>query len=269
MTDNSVNPITAEERELLMSANRARSRILRKSSRNTKEEVSPEEYAERLKNSLRKDATLLNTVREDTVEKSVKKWAEMVDKTFAEATTEMPQIVDRVNRHVRRQGLHKTSIVLYGDQLGRGKTWQAYAYLNSIVAKGVATPGQIFYGTEGSTMSAISNSGYERADRTNDLLRDSHRFFFIDDVGQGHYFKEQNRHDVWYALIDQVYTKQLTLVLTTNLAFNEKELGAWIGFRAFDRLKSLVGEDGSIRITGVNRREEVLKNNEQKYLGKK
>ena len=269
MTDNSpTSSISAAERELLMSANSARRRILRNQPLNQKEVVTPEEYAERLRNSLRKDATLLTMVKEDTIEKSVKKWAATVDATFSHAATETPAIVDRVSRLKRRQGLHKTSIVLYGDQLGRGKTWNAYAYLNQIVAVGAATPGQIVYGTEGSTMSALANSGYQRTDNTNEFLRESHKFFFIDDVGQGYYFKEQARHEVWYALIDHVYTRQQTLILTTNLAFNERELGGWIGFRAFDRLKSLVGDDGAIRVTGVNRREEVLRQNEEQYRNK-
>lgn len=261
-------PLTPEEKKLAANAANARRRHLRGKVEKPAP-VTPEQYAERLKNSLRKDATLMDTVRDSNIAKEKAKWSKRVRTTFAEASSDMPVVLERVERLRVKRGLHKTSIVFSGAELGRGKTWQAYSYLNQVIASGGGTSGQIIFGTEGATIARIATSGFERAGNMRELLQESHRFFFIDDVGQGYYYKEESRHEVWFELIDHIYTQQLTLILTTNLAFTEQSLGKWIGFRAFDRLKSLVGDDGFVAMSGINKREEVLRENEAKFQNQK
>ena len=74
---------------------------------------------------------------------------------------------------------------------------------------------------------------------------------------------------MWYELIDHIYSHQLTLIITTNLELNERSLGKWIGVRAFDRMKSLVGNDGVLEPGKVNRREGVLERHEEEYRSSK
>lgn len=272
MTD-ATAPQTPEERAILRNAATARRRHLRGHVEKPAP-VTAEEYAQRLKNSLRKDATLMDTVRESNITKEKAKWGERLKyaSTFRQARTELPAILERVERLRNKRGLHKTSICLSGQQLGRGKTWQGYAYLNQLIEAGGATSGQVVFGTEGATTSNIATSGYERSEKMREFIRDSHKVFFIDDVGQGYYYKAETRHEIWYELINHIYTNQLTLIITTNLFFKETgkdSLGEWMGIRAFDRLKSLCGEDGHVQISGVNRREAVSRENEEKYLNKK
>jgi DNA replication protein DnaC len=230
--------------------------------------VTPEEFNKRLDQSLRKDATLMRVVKDDRINKEKQLWAKRVNNTFMNATSERPVILDRVRRMQTHQGLHKTSLIFAGEKYGRGKTWEAYSYLNSLVNTGAVTAGQVAFGTEAATISRICNSGYERDDRMHEWLRESNKVFFIDDVGQGYYFKDKSRLDAWFQFIDHVYTNQLSLVMTTNLTFAESgqnSLGSWIGPAAFDRVKSLCGNDGYVLMNGANRRGEVLEQNEQSY----
>lgn len=230
-----------------------------------KGKVDSAEYLRRIEANRIKDLALLGNVNKRKADAAAKEWAKKVGPTFAHAKTEIPQVAERVERHRTRQGLHKTSIIFHGNQYGRGKTWAAHAYIKSLVELGIILPGQVFFGTESATLSRIANAGFNRSEEMFEMKRDSHKVFFIDDVGQGYFFKKEHREEVWYELIDHIYTKRLTLVLTTNLEFNENGLGAHIGGRAFDRLRTLVGDDGAIRLSGINKRDAIYQENEQNY----
>lgn len=231
--------------------------------------VDSSEYLRRLAEERAKDAYLITTVRKNKASVAAKEWAEKVGPTFSHAETQTPQILERVERHRKRQGLHKTSILFYGDKYGRGKTWAAYSYINALVKEGLILPGQVFFGTESSTVSRIANSGFNRSEEMLEMKRESHKIFFIDDVGQAYFFKSEHREEVWYELIDHIYTKRLTLVLTTNLPFTEHGLGKWVGGRAWDRLRTLVGNDGAIMLQGVNKRDKIFQENEEAYHSEK
>jgi DNA replication protein DnaC len=231
--------------------------------------VDNTEYLRRLAEERAKDAYLLTTLKKSKASVASKEWAEKVGPTFSKAETHLPQILERVERHRTRQGLHKTSILFYGEQYGRGKTWASYSYINNLVKEGLILPGQVFFGTESSTVSRIANSGFNRSEEMTEMKRESHKIFFIDDVGQAYFFKKEHREEVWYELIDHIYTKRLTLILTTNLPFTEQGLGKWVGGRAWDRLRTLVGNDGAIGLQGVNKRDKIFQENEEAYHSEK
>lgn len=271
MNDN--DSLSPEERNQLLAAAQAKksSRFAAAQKENQKKNVSPEEYLRRLDAARKRDMSVLGAVRDEKTNKAVKEWAAKVGPTFANAETAYIQIAERLERMRTKQGLHKTSILFHGGEYGRGKTWAAYSYINRLVGQGTILPGQIFFGTESSTLSRVANSGFERSEEMKEMKRDSHKVFFIDDVGQGYFFKKEHREEVWYELIDHVYTKRLTLILTTNLSFRENgpnSLGNHLGGRAFDRLRTLVGDDGVLEIRGINRRDEIFHQNEAQYRSK-
>jgi len=264
-SDNNELAILAQE------AKAARARAARKaqnylagSKTPTKEDVSPEEYLARLRRSQKKDTVIVKEVREARIKDSLKDWKLKVGPTFGQATTDNPKILERVARLNNDHGRHKTSIVLSGN-LGAGKTWLSYAYINLAISSGAVTSGQVIADTESAVLSRIASSGYKRPGLLEELCNPRYKIYFVDDVGQGYFSNEAGRTEVWYELIDHIYSHQLTLIITTNLELNERSLGKHIGIRAFDRMKSLVGNDGVLEPGKVNRRLGVLEKHEEEY----
>lgn len=154
-------------------------------------------------------------------------------------------------------------------------TWLAYAYINHAVQSGVVTPGQIIADTETAILGKISSSGFRRAELLEELFHPKYKIYFIDDVGQGYFSSEQSRREVWYELLDHVYSHDLTLIITTNKEFvmrNGKLAGSpslehWIGPAAYDRLRHIVGSDGVIIPGNVNRRPGVYEKREEGITG--
>lgn len=150
-------------------------------------------------------------------------------------------------------------------------TWLAYAYINHAVQSGAVTPGQIIADTETAILGKISSSGFKRAELLEELFHPKYKIYFIDDVGQGYFSNEQSRREVWYELLDHVYSHDLTLIITTNKEFltkNGKLTGSpslenWIGTAAYDRLRHIVGSDGVIIPGNVNRRPGVYERREE------
>lgn len=226
-------------------------------------EVSPEEYKKRLVNSLGQDAHLVSQERDNRISKALHEWKKKVGPRFAEAHSENPVIVERANRLASGSGI-KTSLVMSGN-LGVGKTWSAYSFINLAISSGAVTSGQIIADTETAILGKISSSGFKRAELLEELFNPRYKIYFIDDVGQGYFSNEQGRREVWYELIDHVYSHDLTLIITTNKEFkivNGKISGSpaleqWIGGAAYDRLKHIVGSEGLIIPGNVNRRPSV------------
>lgn len=225
--------------------------------------VSPEEYKKRLVTSLGQDAHLVAKEKDHRINKALEDWKKKVGPRFAEAHTENPIIVERVNRLAAGNGI-KTSLVMSGN-LGIGKTWAGYAFINQAIAAGAVTSGQIVADTETAILGKISSSGFKRAELLEELFNPRYKIYFIDDVGQGYFSNEQGRREVWYELIDHIYSHDLTLIMTTNKEFkivNGKIHGSpaleqWIGGAAYDRLKHIVGSEGLIIPGNVNRRPSV------------
>ena len=106
------------------------------------------------------------------------------------------------------------------------------------------------------------------------LLNDRNKIWFVDDVGQGFFNDPQKRAEVWFELLDHIYTHQLTLLITTNLSPFKTQNGTrssplenWIGPRAFDRLRAIIGHDGLLEPSKVNRRDRVYEEQEKSYQG--
>lgn len=264
--------LSESERQVLFNALK-KNRGMRKHTENNmkalgdpeiKHSLSPEE---RLINKIirqQRDSRGQALLKAERIARAQKEWYEKVGERFSSAETHLPAIMDRVNRLETKKGKHKTSIVLSGA-MGRGKTWQAYAYLNLLINKGIMRPGQIVFGTESETLGAIASAGFNRNEEMMDLKNPKHLVFFIDDVGSTTSYYKNYREETWFELINHVYNKNLTLILTTNLAFNNRELGQHIGPRSFDRLKALVGDDGVLSINGENKRPQVFSENEKQY----
>lgn len=274
---NTPENITDEERsyleQILQEAKARKAEALKKQGMSNtdghqRKELPKEEYVKRLKQARQKDAQTLQKLQQARANKSFGEWQKLVGHRFAQAETNHPVILERVDRLKSRQGVHKTSVVLQGAY-GRGKTWHAYGYIARLIQEGVNVPGQIVHGTEVETIASISNSGFERDQKRAEFLkRASKKVFFIDDVGTGYYFKREHREETWYDLIDHIYRNRLTIIMTTNLEFTQSghnSLGDWIGHRAFDRLRELVGPDGVLRVDGENKRERTFHENETEY----
>ncbi len=266
----------AELQALVEETKRARVRLLNapesKITR-VKENIDDNEYARRLARQLQRDSVVVKKVKADRISHSLAEWRTKVGPTFAEATTDHPVILDRINRLVSGSGTHKTSLVLSGD-MGVGKSWQAYSYLNLAIANGIATPGQIVADTETGVLGKITTAGYKKAEMLDELLNDRNKIWFIDDVGQGFFNDKQKQTEVWFELLDHIYTHQLTLLITTNLRVARNNFGNqasplenWIGPRAFDRLRALVGPDGFMEPSKINRRDAVMERQERSYRG--
>lgn len=252
---------------LVEETKRARNRLLRKTREQierevVKEVVNDDEYVKRLERSLNRDKVVVEKVSSERIDRSLEDWKKRVGPTFAGATTDIPVVVDRVNRLANKTGTHKTSLLLHGN-MGTGKSWVAYAYINMAIAAGVATAGQVVADTETSVLGRITISGYKKPEMLDALLNPRNKIFFIDDVGQGFFGgDEQKRTEVWFELIDHIYTHQLTLLITTNL--NPQQLQRWVGARAYDRLMAIVG-DGVVEPSKVNRRPSIMEKQEEQY----
>lgn len=253
---------------------RARIKALRDAqrARNThgsdphKEEITPVEYVNRRNRMLFRDASLLKEVKQDRINKSSVEWQKRVGATFANAKVEDPRILQRVSRIGDENGRHRTSLIFNGT-MGSGKSWHCYSYINLAIQLGKVTAGQIMMGTETDVLGKIAGGGFKRSELLEELTNPRFQIYYIDDVGQGYFSREDSRTEVWYELIDHVYTHQLTLLLTTNLPVTDAGLGFRVGKRAFDRLKTIVGSDGVIEPGKVNKREGVAERNDARLNG--
>lgn len=270
----------AELEALVAETHAAKRRFLQPSQRNSvlrqKETVDDDEYARRLSRSLQRNQSIVDKERAERIERSLHEWRNRVGPTFAEAHIDNPIIIDRINRLASGVGTHKTSLVLYGN-MGVGKSWHAYSFLNLAIANGIATPGQIIADTETSVLGKITSAGYKKAEMLDALLNERNKIWFVDDVGQGFFNDAQKRAEVWFELMDHIYTHQLTLLITTNLSpfksgsgmnMRSSPLENWIGPRAFDRLRAIIGHDGLLEPSKVNRRNSVYEKQERSYLEK-
>lgn len=224
-------------------------------------------YQQRLREEAEKNQVLVKAFRNEQIAQLEREWEARIEDRWRDAGLDKitdPEystpIKDRLERHATRSGLNRTSLVMSG-QMGRGKTYLAYAYARELIRQGLMLPSQIFFDTE-RTLGLISNSGYKKADRMEALLNPHYRFFLIDDVGRGVFSSDSMRGEIWYELVNHIYTRRLTLVLTTNLLSkrdegNKQTLAWWLGDAAIDRLRHMTGADGNIILKGDNMRNQL------------
>lgn len=248
---------------------RARLQGAQQSPTKQKQDVSADDYVRRLNQSKARDLHLLKQVERDRIVASSAKWKQMVGATYANATVADPFIMSRLNRLKTGVGLHLTSLILCGN-MGVGKTWNAYAYVGEAIRSGAVTAGQVKMGTETGLLSKIVSGGFNKASLLEELLNPRYRIYLVDEIGAGWFSNPNQRSEIWYELVDHIYTHQLTLIGTTNLPLGRQDaskvtLEDWVGVRAFDRMRSLVGGNPGFYVPGLeNRRPQVLKENESR-----
>lgn len=238
-----------------------------------KKEVSPEEYARRLNAQIQIDTGIASSLKKERIDSALKEWDILVGRRFARAKIEDPTIAEKVNVRVRRivngGPLHRNSLVLIGH-LGVGKTWTGYAYARQLIEEGVLSPGEVLFGTEIGLLNPLALATYDRAEKIENLLDSSRKFYFIDEVGRATFKSTELRHEIWYAIINHAYENHIPIVITTNKSSRTSvtrdtktnkeygnELEAWIGEAAYDRLKYMASDGGVIIPGDVNKRAEV------------
>lgn len=257
------------------------SSVLRPSQRTPKANMN--KYRERLRKEMSTDQEVVEEVQQTHISQAMKIWNDRIDPRWVDAPVNSEVIQERVERLYTGKGTHRTSVVIAG-LYGVGKTWAAYGYANEMVKRGILVPDQITDISE-AIISNIANAGYETSNRLNALLHPKHKFFLIDDVGQGNFGSEESRTAVWFEIINHIYSKQLTLVMTTNLSFKvptdankqpirdstnkvitQSPAELWLGPAAFDRLRHIIGGVSGIVVPGdKNMRDEVLEAREKAY----
>lgn len=232
--------------------------------------ISKDEYQNRLIKEMRRDEEDARLLRESRLSQNIANWRNVVGERFRDAQTDNPFILKRIQR-LESGNTHGASVVLSGD-LGIGKTWLAYSYLNEMVKRGLYNHANIYASTETSSLATIAMSGFENSRLWEELKNPMHKVFFIDDVGQAHFTHETKRQEMWYSLIDHVYSHDLVLIMTTNKMFpvangrisNGKQLEKWLGEAAYDRMKHIMGPEGLIVPSGPNKRPAVFRERENK-----
>jgi DNA replication protein DnaC len=170
------------------------------------------------------------------VAEDVERWRGLVPARFKTASTDHPKIQGRVERF-------KTGApggILTAGPYGSGKTFIAYAYLNTLVGEGLVSPGRVLFGTENDLLGRVSTASFQDRQKALDrLLNPRWDVVFVDDVGWGKYFKEEDRFALFHDLFDFLWANRKTLVMTTNLT--KDSLKEWVGSAAYDRMIGLVG----------------------------
>lgn len=137
--------------------------------------------------------------------------------------------------------MFKKGLFLFG-KTGRGKTHTLYAIYNGL------------HGDRCSQVNVWQNILYEMKESFgNNSLKDTmvnitdNRFIFLDDVGVEK--DSEWSHEMFYMLINNIYTKNKTLFITTNLSL--KEFQERYGDRIIDRLTEICD---FYEMTGINQR---------------
>lgn len=241
----------------------------------SKDPLSPEDYAKRLNEEIRNDSLLADHRREERIEEQLLLWGQKAGKRFKDAHITSPRVRKIVEARVERLSVggpgHNNGLILTGAY-GVGKTWTVYAFVKRLIEEGVMNVSEVMMGTEISMIKPLSDATFDRTEKVRDLLNPKYRFFYVDDVGIATFKSSKIRHELWYALIDHCYVKNLPLVITTNKSFVKhpvrdaetnaeyiNEFEAWVGQASYDRLKALAGTDGLVVLDNKNMRDEANK----------
>lgn len=236
--------------------------------------VDLDEYNRRLRGARVKEQRLLQKQRVERIQAAKNRWKELIDDRWKDAELSKiedaevsSKIQDLINRHRNPQGHHATSLVISGD-LGKGKTYLGYIYAYELINEGILGPDNFYIETEGA-LAGISRSGFEKKDLMAGLKHPKNKFYFIDDVGRGGFANEYDRTEIWYDLINHIYVKKLTLVVTTNLILNpeaKESLRGWLGAAATDRLTHITPPSGKVVLLGDNMRKRKGEEWERNYV---
>ena len=249
--------LTAEQVARLQEAFGDRAKIAGSSTK----AVSADEYARRLAQDIAEDRALAKRAQQDNIEKALKEWKESIEPRWRDAELSMvnPEskpyraITDKVKRWRSGKGLNELSLLLVGA-LGRGKTYMGYVYINALISQGLLHAGQVFVSTE-RTLAAVATSGFEKEKRMRDIISPRYKFFLIDDIGRGAFGNSESaRGEIWFELLNHIYSNQLAFVGTTNLRAaapkgEPSDLQRWIGSASWERLGHIVGSSGYLHFS--------------------
>lgn len=235
-------------------------------------------YQASLVSGIHKDKAVSDKVEQEKVHQRLEFWKSRIDTRWHDATLDSPTLFPEVRRIINSKlkrwesgtGLDQTSL-LFAGIYGRGKTWSAYAYAAELIRLGYLSASQIYICTE-VEIAAIATSGFQKSQGLANLMDPKYKFFLVDDVGRGSFGAPQQRGEIWFTIINHVYSKGLTLALTTNQTVQKTSDGNspmedWIGAASMERLRSIVGQDGYLAFTQsmVNMREELARRSQERF----
>lgn len=245
------NNLTPEQRERLLEAIVAKRKRQEEAGlfddRKKAPMVGADEYQRRLRESMKRDEGIIKSTQEVTLQKRVAEWEAQVGPRFAKAKIEDERIKQLVDEKIERiRGghlLHRNGLVLSGV-VGGGKTWTAYAYARLLIELGFLHPSSVVHGTETGLLLPLT-LGFDKAEKTQEFLNQGKKFYLIDDTGLCTYKSPEQRHELWFQLVNHAYENHIPLVVTTSMSTvasrNEQksQLELWIGEAAYDRLKNI------------------------------
>lgn len=220
----------------------------------SKKEIDPKIYAARHAEQMKRDATLAAQKKSDIINKNIEIWQNSIDPLWKHADIESADfrphvrasIEQAVSRWVNPQSAKRQVSLLFQGEIGRGKTWAAYAYAFELIKRGILNPNQIQVVNE-TTLAAISKSGYELPKQMASLLNPQAQLFVFDDVGRGAYKDPNSQGSIWFEILDHAYSANRGVVITTNMVLGN--LSAWITSAGYDRFKHMCGPNGLITIS--------------------
>lgn len=168
--------------------------------------------------------------------------------------------IDAARAWSRRLTDHpEASLILSSQSKGVGKThiakscwWSQY-----FTAKGYECPSNPFFMAD-QLSQMLHGADVQRAALRSMIAPGRHRFVVIDDLGieqNLQYVSGENqtrsRQSIWYNVINHCYESKIGLVITTNLEIT-KQLPAWVGDAAFDRLMEMAPAGFMIDLSSVS-----------------
>lgn len=147
-----------------------------------------------------------------------------------------------------------THCFLAGDVVVHN-TWLAAAYANQAIQQQIFHPGEVLFGSEAQILSGPVNGAFNEFEPAlRKLISPRYKMLIIDDVGRGTWLREDMRPKVFSLILDNYWSRNRVVVITTNL--DAAALKDYIGEGAMDRLRSMIGNGaGQIIATDLKRRE--------------
>lgn len=144
------------------------------------------------------------------------RWAELLPPRWASAS--LPEI-EAPNKEaaeliVAECGKSESPSFWLAGPSDSGKTYMAYATIRRFIGMGWTSPGHVKILSEEALM-GFAAGGFEGQNRFNELLKPHYTTYLIDGVGKRPTLT-QKEQQLWEQLIDHIYSKSLTLIITSD-----------------------------------------------------
>lgn len=160
-------------------------------------------------------------------------------------------------------GLGKTHLVCaLANHLVNTRETAKFESENSYWVLGCKCP--VYFTTEMKLLSRVKNTYNNSSGETEEeIYRDLARFplLIIDDIGKVRPKDSSFLQGVHFRIIDDRYTHEQQIILTTNLSY--RDLENHLGGASSDRLREMCGTDGFIKMTGKSYRHGISRNQKQ------